>query len=176
MFLSFKDYVLLGEGLDTPYRWKNTFSTTTLTDDWDDIGEEYPMDRLDPVQIIHFQTQTGIPYIWYAKQSRYAPTSWEIAFGIVKKKDDDGRYATDIGITKTGNAFRVFATVIDITNAFIDFDDDYYQVRELIINSTGAGRTRLYKNYLADKISHFSLSSIRKIDDEETQIVLARDF
>jgi hypothetical protein len=173
--MTFKKYFLIRESLDNPYNWKNTFKTSEVIDDWDDSGEEYPKDVLDPVQIIHFKTDDGIPYIWYAKQNRYNDKYWEISFGVVKNQKDDGGYETDIGVTGTGNAFRIFATVIEITNYFVEYDGDNYEVQNLTFSSKGQNRTSLYKKYLVPRIENFEISHEQQNGDE-TEIQLQRTF
>ena len=173
--LYLKDIFQIGESLDNPYRWKHSFKTEEVTEDWDDTGEEYSKNILEPVQIIHFQTDDGIPYIWYAKQDRYYNTYWEIAFGMVEDAKPDGSYKTNIEKTGSGNAFRVFATVIEITNSFIEYDEDNYEVRNLKIKSKGNNRTSLYKKYLIPRIENFVISDERR-EGDETEIHLQRKF
>jgi len=172
---SFKQIFQIHESLDNPYPWKNTFKTEEVVDDWDDSGEEYAKDVLSPVQIIHFKTDEGVPYIWYAKQNRYDDKTWEIAFGLVKETKENGEYKTNIEKTGTGNAFRVFATVIEITNYFIEYDADNYEVQNLTFSSKGNNRTSLYKKYLVPKIENFKISYEQQ-NGEETEIHLSRIF
>ena len=165
---------ILNETMDNPYPWKQTFKTEEYTDDFDDTGEEYTKDILSSPQIIHFQTENGMKYIWYAKQNKYNDTFWEIAFGAVES-ESNGHYQTDIGITSTGNAFRIFATVIDITNAFIEYDQNY-EIQTITISSKGNNRTNLYKKYIIPKIENFKIKEEFKTDDDETEIHLQRTF
>lgn len=171
--MQFKDVFLVVESLDNPFRWKGDFKTSDAIADWDDDGEEYSRDILNPVQIIHFQTDDGIPYIWYAKQNRYNDNYWEIAFGVVKKEKDDGGFETDITKTGTGNSFRVFATVIDITNYFIEFDENN-EIHYLTFTSKGNNRTKLYKKYLVPRIDKFEISYEGSSGEDETEIHLQR--
>jgi hypothetical protein len=171
----FNQFFQIHESLDNPYPWKNTFKTEEVVDDWDDSGDEYPKDVLTPTQIIHFKTDEGVPYIWYAKQNRYNDKYWEIAFGVVEKDKGDGGYETNIEKTGTGNAFRVFATVIEITNYFVEYDGDNYEVQNLTFSSKGNNRTSLYKKYLVPRIENFEISDEQKNGDE-TEIHLQRNF
>jgi hypothetical protein len=173
--MKFDQLFTIFESLDNPYPWKNTFKTSQVIDDWDDDGEEYPKDVLDPVQMIHFKTENGTPYMWYARQNRYNDTYWEIAFGMIKGQRENGEYQLDIEKTGTGNAFRIFATIIDITNSFIDYDGDNYDVRVLTISSKGNNRTSLYKKYLIPKIEGFDISHEQNNGDE-TELHLSRNF
>ncbi len=172
--MTFKKHFQIHESLDNPYPWRDQFKTSEVVDDWDDSGEEYSKDRLDPVQIIHFKTDDGIPYIWYAKQHRYSDVHWEIAFGVVKRQKDDGGYETDIEKTGTGNAFRIFATVIEITNHFVEMDEDY-EIQYLTFSSKGQNRTSLYKKYLVPRIENFEISHEQQSGDE-SEIHLQRRF
>lgn len=173
--MKFTDFFTIFESLDNPYPWKHTFKTSEVINDWDDSGEEYAKDVLDPVQQIHFKTEDGTPYLWYARQNRYNDKYWEIAFGLVKSQSDNGAYQLDIEKTGTGNAFRIFATIIDITNSFVEFDSDNYEVQALTISSKGNNRTSLYKKYLIPKIEGFDISHEQK-DGDETEIHLTRNF
>jgi len=168
----FKQIFQIHESLDNPYSWKNTFQTEEIVNDWDDSGDEYAKDVLQPVQIIRFKTDTGIPYIWYAKQNRYNDQYWEIAFGVVEKDNGNGSFTTNIEKTGSGNAFRVFATVIEITNSFIEFDDNY-EVRNLTISSKGNNRTSLYKKHLIPRIENFEISH-EDVEGDTTTIHLDR--
>lgn len=172
---SFNQIFQIHESLDNPYSWRTQFKTEEITDDWDETGEEYPKDILTPVQIIHFKTDDGVPYIWYVKQNRYDNTVWEVAFGVVEKEKENGGYETNIEKTGSGNAFRVFATVIEITNYFIEYDGDNYEVITLVISSKGSNRTSLYKKYLIPRIENFNISHEQQNGDE-TEIHLMREF
>jgi hypothetical protein len=72
--LPFKTY-FLSESLDDPYRYKNTFSYETVEKE-DDDGNIYPEEVFSPVQMIRFTTDNGIPYMCYARQTRYDDTVW----------------------------------------------------------------------------------------------------
>jgi hypothetical protein len=173
--MKFTNFFTIFESLDNPYPWKHTFKTSEVINDWDDSGDEYSKDVLDPVQIIHFKTEDGTPYIWYAKQNLYNDKYWEIAFGLVKNQKDNGGYETEIGVTGTGNAFRIFATVIEITNYFVEYDGDNYDVQALTFSSKGQNRTSLYKKYLVPRIEGFDISHEQNSGDE-TEIHLSRNF
>jgi hypothetical protein len=166
---------LVTESLDTPYKYRNSFRQETIDYEDEETGEKYPKEVLSPVQIVKFKTDEGIPYLWYAKQSRYDSTYWTIAFGVETGVDDTERYQLDIGTTKTGNAFRVFATVISIINSFIEFDDDNYEVQHLMFSSKGENRTRLYIKYLVPRIENFEIRDVRNSSDE-TEVILDRKF
>jgi hypothetical protein len=164
---------ILRESLDNPYNWTGDFKTSIETQDWDDTGEEYDKDVLNPVQIIRFKTDGGIPYVWYARQNRYNDVYWEIAFGVETSNDED-IVKLNIDKTGTGNAFRIFTTVLDIINSFIEFDENY-EVQYLTFTSVGDNRTRLYKKYLIPKIEGFEIEYENKSGDE-TEIHLMRNF
>ena len=173
--LIWESYIRFNESLDNPYSWQDDFKTEEEVDDWDDTGEEYAKEVLTPVQIIRFKTDEGLEYAWYSRQNRMNETYWEIAFGVVKGENSRGGLDLDIEKTGTGNAFRVFATVIDITNRFIEFDENY-EVQHLTFSSKGQNRTRLYKKYLVPKIEDFKLSYENSDGLDETEIHLERIF
>jgi hypothetical protein len=161
------------ESLDSPYKYKHRFSTELVDHEDEETGETYKKTVLYPVQMIHFSTERGVPYLWYARQNRYDPETWEVAFGVDKGKDERGTHSLDIGVTGTGDAARIFATVIDITNSFIEFDEDGYEVQRLMFSSKGSNRTKLYLRLLT-KIDKFKLDSVHTSGDE-TIITLNRN-
>lgn len=170
----------MNESLDHPYKWKWSFKTETVTaDEEDDDGQgphtprEYEV--LSPVQIVHFKTDAGVPYVWYARQNYYDNTRWEIAFGEFKETGHGGALILNTDKTGKGDAFRVFATVIDITNAFIEYDQEA-EVRTLVFTSKGDNRTRLYVNRMVPRIDNFKLDSSERVPglDRESSVTLSR--
>ena len=164
---------ILLEVLDDPYKHSHSFTTELMNVEDEETGETYKKDILSPVQIIKFKTDEGIPYIWYAKQSRYDNSIWEIAFGIETGVDYKGTYQLNIGLSKTGNASRVFATVIDITNSFIEFDGDNYEIRIIVFTAKENKRAEFYIKRLVPLIDNFKVKFIDRKSDE-TEIVLIR--
>ena len=151
------------EGLaDTQgYKFKHSFKTEEIEVEDEDYNEVLK-DILSPVQIIRFTTDKGIPYIWYAKQDRHSDTHWHIAFGVDKgEKDLRGNMQLDITKTGTGDAMKVFATVIEITNSFVEFDDNY-EITHLMFESEGENRTDLYLKRLVPLIDNFKLNHVSK--------------
>lgn len=173
--LPFKTY-FLSESFDNPYRYKNTFTTEAIEKEDDDTGETYMDEVLTPVQIIRFKTDAGVPYLWYARQSRYDDSVWEIAFGVESGQDIRGETKLDIELTKGGDAFRVLATVIEIINQFIEFDDNN-EIRLLTFTSKGANRTKLYKKRLVPMIQNFELDDLfEDMGEGESQFILSRKW
>jgi hypothetical protein len=164
---------VLKESLDNPYKFKDTFKTEEVTEENEDDGEEYTKEVFSPVQMIHFQTDEGIPYIWYARQNRYDDTTWEIAFGINKGQTIRGGTELDTKLTNTGNAFRVFSTIIEIINRFVDLDENY-EIQRLILTSDQPNRTNLYVNRLLPRIDNFEVTDVRKLHGED-EITLERN-
>jgi hypothetical protein len=156
----------LKESLDHPYKFKNTFKTETITDS-DDDGEEYTKEVFSPVQIVHFTTDEGVPYVWYARQNRHDETTWEIAFGVNKGENIRGGFEMDIELVNTKNPFRVFSTVIQIINNFIEFDENL-EIHRLTLTSDHTKRTNLYLNRLLPLIDKFKVSDVRRIHDEDS--------
>lgn len=164
---------LIGESLSDPYKYRHTFKTVQTKKTDDETGVEYPADVFAPVQIIKFTTDKGIPYVWYAKQDYHDETGWKIAFGVDKGEDFRGATQLDIGLTGTGEAFRVFSTVIDIINSFVEFDNDNYEIQRLYLTSKGDNRTNLYLKRILPRIDKFKVADVIK-DGEETTIILNR--
>ena len=167
---SFQTY-FFSESLNNPYRYKNTFSYESIEKE-DDDGNIYMQEVFEPVQIIRFTTESGIPYLWYARQSRYDDIVWDIAFGVETGKDIRGNSELDITVTKTGDAFRVFATAIEILNKFIELDENY-EIRLITFTSKGDNRTRLYAKRLIPMISNFELD-LMSTEGDETKFILSR--
>ena len=128
---------------------------------------------MSPVQIIRFKTDDGIDYMWYAKQSRYVDTTWEIAFGVHEGVESDGTNKLNIGLTKTGDALKIFATVIDITNSFVEFDDDNHEILHLTMTAKENNRANLYVKRFVPLIEKFKLQSVDKFHGE-SHITLVR--
>lgn len=168
---SFKTY-FINESLDNPYRYKSTFSYETIEKE-DDDGNVYQEKVFEPVQIIRFTTDNKIPYIWYARQSRFNDNAWEIAFGVESGVDARGSSKIDIEVTNTRDAFRVFATAIQILNDFIELDENY-EVQILTFTSKGENRTNLYKKRFIPKIEKFELDFEKPSGKDETQFILSR--
>lgn len=164
---------LIYESLDNPYRYKHTFRTEEVDVDDYETGEIYKQTKLYPIQIIKFKTDEGIPYLWYAKQNRHDDTFWNVAFGVEKSVDDKEKYTLDIGITGTRNAFRIFATVIDIINSFIEFDEDG-EIQKIMFTAEGANRAKLYIDRIVPRIEKFKVEDIRN-NLGETEILLFRN-
>jgi hypothetical protein len=168
---------LLTEALDYPYKYSRSFKTELIDYEDPETGETYKKDVLKPVQLVKFKTDEGVPYLWYARQNRYDGTIWEIAFGIEKVINyDDDHYQIDIGVTGTGNALRIFATVVDIINSFVEFDEDNYEIQRLLFTAKGDKRSDLYINRLVPRIEKFKVESIRDNGGGEKEVMLIRQF
>lgn len=163
---------LIGESLDNPYKSKGHFKTEPIDVEDEETGQSYKQEVLSPVQIIQFKTDSGINYIWYARQNRYDDTIWDIAFGVHEKTDSDGTHKLNTDLTKTGDALRIFATVIDITNSFIEFDENY-EVLKIALTAKETNRANLYVKRFAPLINNFKLDSVERFHGE-TQITLSR--
>lgn len=167
---------LIGEVIDDPYRYSSTFSYETITKQDDDTGDEYEVDVFSPVQIIRFKTDDGVEYLWYAKQSHYNENFWTIAFGVYKGTGYKGAHEIDIElIGNSKNVFRVFATVLDITNRFIEIDENN-EIHYLSLESTGNKRTEFYLKHLVPRIEKFELETVQNNGMEESTITLVRKY
>ena len=157
----------LTEALDSPYKWKWTFKTETVEREEDETGDPTQVEVFTPVQIVRFTTDKGVNYIWYARQSRFDDTCWEVAFGEDAGVGHGGALLLNTGKTGSGDAMRVFATAIDILNAFIEHDASY-EVRRLIFTSKGDNRTNLYVKRFIPRIEKFKLDGVASHDEEAT--------
>jgi hypothetical protein len=165
---------LINESLDNPYKYSHSFKTEEVDYEDDETGETYKKDVLSPLQLIKFKTDKGIPYLWYAKRSRYNESVWTIAFGVVEKgNDEESQYSLNIGMTGTGNAGRIFSTVIDIINSFIEFDDDNYEIQRLIFTAKEKNREEFYIKRIVTRIEKFKLENVRD-NIGETEITMVR--
>lgn len=164
---------LLSEALEAPYKYKHSFTTEEVDYEDEDTGETYKKDVLRPVQIVKFKTAHGIEYMWYARQNRYNNTTWDIAFGVHDDTDSRGEHKLNTGLTKTGDAFRVFATVIEITNSFVEFDGDNYEVLRMMVTAKEDHRANLYIKRFVPLIDNFKIESVERFHGE-TQITMVR--
>ena len=152
-------YKYLNESLDDPYKVKWNFTYDQIEVE-DDEGDHYFKYLFTPTQIIKFTTDEGIEYLWYARQSYHNDSFWTIAFGTYQGKDDRGTHKLDINLTKnTKNPLRVFATVVDIINRFIELDEEQ-SIQYLQFESEGDKRTKLYLKRLLPRIDHFAVDHI----------------
>lgn len=158
------------------YKFSDSFSSETIEVEDEDTGETYSKDVLSPVQIIRFKTDNNIPYLWYARQSRYDETAWEIAFGVESSvKAFNGASQLNINKTGTGDAFKIFSTVVAITNTFIEFDENL-EVHRLIMESEGHNRTQLYLKRILPKIEKFKVDSVSQNGETSTIIMTRTEF
>ena len=160
------------ESLTDSYRYSADFKTESIDYEDEDTGEVYTKDVLQPVQIVRFTGSDKTPYIWYVKQDRFDNMLWTIAFGISTGIDVCGSNKLDINLSNKRDAFRVLSTVINITNDFIQFDDDYNEIRRFMFTSEGDKRTALYLN-LVPRIENFKVDSVSS-SGSETTVILSR--
>lgn len=150
----------LNESLDDSYRYKGDWTYQTIEVDDEDTGETYKKEVFTPTQIIKFSTDEGVEYLWYARQSHQNENFWTIAFGTYQGRGYRGSHKLDINLTKnTKNPFRVFSTVIDLINRFIELDEEC-TIQYLQFDSEGDKRTKLYLNRLLPRIEHFAVDHI----------------
>lgn len=175
--MNFEQFYTLFESFDSSYPFRLNFQEEEIEEDDEETGEPYLKTVLQPVQIVKFKTEDGTPFIWYARQDRYSDTVWEIVFGVVKESDaSNDSFKLDIHLTNKGNAFRIFSTIIDITNSFIEYDEDY-QIQTLKFSSEGDKRTEFYLKYLVPRIENFKIApELTSKSGDETIIYLRRQF
>lgn len=179
--MKYKDYYThLNESFDSPYRWNQSFTYENVEVEDDDTGETYTKEVFTPTQIIKFKTDEGIEYLWYARQSRHNEHFWTIAFGTYQGKNSIGSHELDINLTKnTKNPFRVFSTVIEIINRFIELDEDY-TIHNMQFDSEGDKRTSLYLNRILPKIEQFEVEHVESYTDKNnvshSTVTLKRTF
>ena len=159
------------ESLTDSYRYSVNFKTESIDYEDEDTGEVYKKDVLQPVQIVRFTGSDGTPYIWYAKQDYHDDTSWTIAFGIFTGIDARGSNKLDINLSNKNDPFKVLSTVIDITNDFVDFDDNY-EIQSMMFTSEGDKRTALYLKRVVPRIRNFRVDSVNKMGTESTVMLV----
>lgn len=172
--MKYADYYkhLIYESLADSYPYKGNFTYEKIEEEDEESGELYIKEVFSPTQIIRFKTDDNIEYIWYAKQSRHNNHYWTIAFGVYKGLNDRGAHELNIELTKnTKNPLRVFATIISITNRFIELDENY-EIQYLGMESIGDKRTKLYLNRIIPKIENFELDYVQT--GETSNITLKR--
>jgi len=163
------------ESLTDSYRYSAHFKTETIDHEDEDTGEVYKKDVLQPVQIVRFTGGDGTPYLWYARQDYHDNTLWTIAFGVFTGIDARGANKLDIELTNKGDAFKILSTVIDITNDFVRFDGDNYEVQRLMFASEGNKRTALYLKRVVPRIEDFKVSDVNTMGSETT-VILSRMY
>lgn len=159
------------ESLTDSYRYSAHFKTENVDHEDEDTGEVYKKDILQPVQIVRFTGSDDTPYIWYVKQNYHDNTLWTIAFGIVTDIDARGTHKLDINLSNKNDAFKVLSTVIDITNDFVDFDDNY-EVQRMMFTSEGDKRTALYLKRVVPRIRSFRVDSVDRVGTESTVLLV----
>lgn len=168
--MKFKQFFL--EAFDQPYSYKFSFKTHEIETDEDEDGYKGMKEVFDPVQIIYFTGKDNTQYIWYARQNRYDDTCWEIAFGVHDGKNVFGGESLNLDFTNKNDASRIFATVLSIINAFIDYDENC-EIRRLFFTSKGDKRTKFYLKHIVPKIEKFELDSHHN-NGTEDEITLIR--
>lgn len=156
------------ESFTDSYSYSANFKTESIDYEDEDTGEVYKKDVLKPVQIVRFTGSDGTPYIWYVKQDYHDNTLWTIAFGIFTGIDARGSNKLDINLSNKNDAFKVLSTVIDITNDFVDFDDNNYEIQRMMFTSEGDKRTALYLKRVVPRIRNFRVDSVNKMGTEST--------
>ena len=159
------------ESLTDSYPYSADFKTESIDYEDEDTGEVYKKDVLQPVQIVRFTGSDKTPYIWYVKQDRYDNMLWTIAFGISTGIDVRGSNKLDINLSNKNDAFKVLSTVIDITNDFVDFDDNY-EIQSMMFTSEGDKRTALYLKRVVPRIRNFRVDSVNKMGTESTVMLV----
>jgi len=160
------------ESLSDSYRYIADFKTETIDYEDEDTGKVYKKDVLQPVQIVHFTGGDATPYLWYARQDYHDNTLWTIAFGVSTGINARGDNNLDIELTNKGDAFKILSTVIDITNDFIRFDDDNYEVQRLMFTSEGKKRTALYLKRVVPRIENFKVNDVNTMGTGSTVMLV----
>ena len=163
---------IINESFDAPYKCSKNFKYETVDKEDDDGGTTYKEQVFSPVQIIKFKPDEGIQFLWYARQSYHNETFWTIAFGVMESEKDKN-YKINIELTKSNAPYRIFATIIDIINSFIEQDENG-EIQHLHFESKGAKRTKLYLERLIPKIEKFRLDHVSNAGDETSEITLYR--
>ena len=169
---------IINESLNSPYRYKKEWVELDSEEYNDGEYDDYypqPGEKMAPLQTAKFTTDDGTQYLWYARQNRYEPSWFEVAFGVIKGTGFKDETQLDITKTNTGDQYRVFATVINILDDFVGyFEDDVMTVSFTADKEDGQNRTGLYKR-LVDKYMPygFKLKEFKE-DSSESYFVLSR--
>jgi hypothetical protein len=137
-------YVDMFESFDSAYSY-NT--------DWNMQDEETP----SKFQKVLFETEDGVKYLWMAERTK--EKSWSISFGVISKKyykklsdnPHDNRkilkYSSSMEtkVTNSGNAMKVFSTVIKIS---LEFTKQFESITNMITFSSLVSEESRYKLYL----------------------------
>lgn len=150
--ISFEEFCILWESLDSPYNYNLSFNKV----------QENGKSMYVGIQKVSFITSLGKKYTWVADETVFRG-SWNIEFYDENERMD---------ITGGGDAFKIFSTIVDITNKFIQ-NDDNGQIKMLIFSSKEPKRTKLYTNRLKH-IKGFELLYEPEDCGKYTQFVLKR--
>lgn len=152
---------LLNESIDWPYKWRDAFKFETVEEE-DEEGGVYNKEVFRPTQIIRFKTEDGVEYMWYAHRDYHNDSFWTVAFGVYKSTDDRGVHKLDIELVGgIKNPMRVFATVLDIMNRFIELDEDN-SIQYLQMESSGDKRSDLYLKRLLPRIEKMKVKHVER--------------
>ena len=145
---SFQEYCLsLDESLDTPYPWTTTHAGS---DNYRAMFEVPGTPKAGhPQTPLHYQVDFAKHTEQRIRWSGKNVYPWEFTFevsGKYKQSGEANKRAADnpYGITQTGRAFTVFATVIEVMKAFIAHQHPsviYFSARE-------SSRARLYDRFI----------------------------
>ena len=144
-------------------------------EDWDEMEDDdeysptYQQDIPSNIMKTRFKSDDGVQYMWYAKRNQYDDTTFEIVFGVEKdgSVDISGKSEIDINKTGSGNQMRVFATVLGLTNRFVEtYDDSVMRLTFTADTTEGPSRAKLYKRLVDKHIEGFEVTTVDAREDE----------
>jgi SAM-dependent methyltransferase len=92
----------------------------------------------------HFETDKGLKYDVVILSSPRNPATITVSFHLLRYEPEWGRYARSMDITHSGDARRVFATVIDIVKKYADARTP----ERIVFTAEEPSRVRLYDAFL----------------------------
>jgi hypothetical protein len=166
-------YRAMFESFDSAYSY-NT--------DWNMVDDNTP----SKFQKVVFETEKGVKYLWMAEQTK--ETSWTISFGIISKgqfkklsnNPHDNRkilkYSSSMEtkVTRSGDAIKVFSTVLSITQAFTTEFAPYVNMITFSSLVSEASRYKLYLKMakrVKSEFEYLSSEPVKGDKDEVTHMV-----
>ncbi len=170
-----KDLSKLNEVMDNPFNWK----LDSIRRD----GELYTFEA-------SFETDEGIEYEYNFNFDLSVAKDKLLLGGDIVFANEDVEFEKSVDVTGDGNAFRVFATVLDITNTVfkkkdklfseidekyvkMDYSDDVFDRFDLIddyigfikFSASGGSKVKLYDKIIERFFNKFGMNLV---DREET--------
>lgn len=153
--------LILRELLDNPYRYKVTY-------------QAYNEDNGSFIYHASFETDEGIPYrVEITDNEMLAGMSKQYAMVLFMIEDDSVPFSQRTGITDTGNAPRIFSTVIEIIKEFARDKMRDWDIDGFSFSAKEPSRRKLYRRLANMLKGEIGLSYVDELSlGDELQILV----